>query len=80
MPKPPSLKQSVGNQQKWNKKRAEKSGGGLRYGKLPEDHVVLSSPFDTVAVVAQQLNSIVRTTQSQAHLSSGLGLLPPAQL
>ena len=37
---------SVGNQQKWDKKRAERSGAVLRCGELPEDLVVLSSPFD----------------------------------
>ena len=41
-----AIQTTVGNQQKWDKKRAERSGAVLRCGELPEDLVVLSSPFD----------------------------------
>ena len=37
---------SVGNQQERDKKRAERSGAVLRCGELPENLVVVSSPFD----------------------------------
>ena len=40
---------TVGNQQKWDSLRGERSGVGWRFRKLPEGPVVLSSPFDGVA-------------------------------
>ena len=39
---------TIGNQQKWHTLRPERSEVGLRSRKLPEDHVVLSSPFESM--------------------------------
>ena len=41
---------SVGNQQKWHTSGAERSGVGLRSGRLTEGPVVLSSPFDCLSL------------------------------
>ena len=41
---------SVGNQQKWHTLRPERSGVLWRSCKLPECHVVLSSPFNGLSL------------------------------
>ena len=41
---------SVGNQQKWDSVRPERSGAGLGSRKLPERPVVLSSPLDCLGL------------------------------
>ena len=41
---------SVGNQQKWDSVRPERSGAGLRSSQLPECPVVLSSPLDCLGL------------------------------
>ena len=46
----PAALKPVGNQQKWDTLRAERSGAVLRCGELPEGHVVLSSPFDCLSL------------------------------
>ena len=43
-------KLSVGNQQKWDSVRPERSGAGLRSSQLPERPVVLSSPLDCLGL------------------------------
>ena len=40
----------LANQQEWGEKIVEISGVGLRYGKLSEGPVVLSSPFDCLSL------------------------------
>ena len=40
----------VGNQQKWDTSRAERSGAGWRSCKLPESPVMPSSPFDCLSL------------------------------
>ena len=42
--------EAVGNQQKWDSVRPERSGAGLRSSKLPECPVVLSSPLDCLGL------------------------------
>ena len=39
-------RQTVGNRQKWDSRKPERSGVGLGSRKLPEGSVVLPSPFD----------------------------------
>ena len=41
---------TVGNQQKWDTSRAERSGAGWRSCKLPESPVMPSSPFDCLSL------------------------------